>query len=990
MRISRIALVVVAIISGLDPGSAQSSGAESDRESLRIFLQGALPAQPAFNLSGSPCRWPGVSCSDTDSRVTRIDWQGWELRGSIPQDSIGRLDSLLYLNLYNNSISGTLPPDLWDLPQLQYLNLSRNLLQGSMSIALGRPSGLFFLDLSQNHLAGQIPPSIGLLKSLVMLNLSRNDFQDLVPGAIFGCSFLRTLDLSYNRISGVFPSGLSHLVQLQALYLNNNMLSGMVPPETSRLHYLAVLDLSENHFTGPFPRVDGLRKLEVLNISGNFLGGTIPTGTFRIPGLRKFSARSNFFVGSLPTPSLMHSTLSYIDLGQNNLSGNVSVGIWSMNSVETLRLDGNSLSGLLPSQVGAALKELDLKNNEFSGPVSSDLGAFQSLAYLDLSTNRLSGPLPEKLTGFPSLVHLGLDNNPFVESRFPKLQELKKLEYLNLSATQLTGGIPEEIGNLQTLKQLDLSHNELNGTLPESLGSLVGLTSLDMSYNQLNGSIPNSMARLTQLQHLNFSYNDLSGDVPGWPFMLPSGLLGNKGLCGRVLNVPCPREIVPSSGHSPSDNSEHNIRDSPHRRHLRVAVIVGIVTGSAAAILCVVAGLCYCRGSVKVFNKKQEPTKEERFISMSGPFSSEMDPSVWAAGVRDPHTIPVVMFEKPLLNLTFSDLVQATANFSKDAQVPDGGCGPVFQGVLPGGIHVAVKILGEGIPSEDVASACAQLAAIGRLKHPNVVPLLGYCMVGVERLLVYDYVQDGGDLYGRLHELPEGMPNTEDWSTDTWEHGQEGTTNAAVLAVLPWSVRHRVALCTARALAFLHHGCSPPVVHGDVKASNVLLDAECEARLAGTGLAQLVEIGTGEAGYVPPEFGSSSSNAGNNNSNSNSGSSREMSPKADVYSFGVVLLELVTGKRPVGDDYPGGHGNQGGVVQWTRWLVKEKRGFKALDVRVMQGDEDMTEMLEALRVAYLCTAETPSKRPTMQQVVGLLKDLRPSTSISGELVGGSF
>ncbi|EFJ10083.1 hypothetical protein SELMODRAFT_128877 [Selaginella moellendorffii] len=860
MRISRIALVVVAIISGLDPGSAQSSGAESDRESLRIFLQGALPAQPAFNLSGSPCRWPGVSCSDTDSRVTRIDWQGWELRGSIPQDSIGRLDSLLYLNLYNNSISGTLPPDLWDLPQLQYLNLSRNLLQGSMSIALGRPSGLFFLDLSQNHLAGQIPPSIGLLKSLVMLNLSRNDFQDLVPGAIFGCSFLRTLDLSYNRISGVFPSGLSHLVQLQALYLNNNMLR------------------------------------------------------------------------------------------------NVSVGIWSMNSVETLRLDGNSLSGLLPSQVGAALKELDLKNNEFSGPVSSDLGAFQSLAYLDLSTNRLSGPLPEKLTGFPSLVHLGLDNNPFVESRFPKLQELKKLEYLNLSATQLTGGIPEEIGNLQTLKQLDLSHNELNGTLPESLGSLVGLTSLDMSYNQLNGSIPNSMARLTQLQHLNFSYNDL----------------------------------IPSSGHSPSDNSEHNIRDSPHRRHLRVAVIVGIVTGSAAAILCVVAGLCYCRGSVKVFNKKQEPTKEERFISMSGPFSSEMDPSVWAAGVRDPHTIPVVMFEKPLLNLTFSDLVQATANFSKDAQVPDGGCGPVFQGVLPGGIHVAVKILGEGIPSEDVASACAQLAAIGRLKHPNVVPLLGYCMVGVERLLVYDYVQDGGDLYGRLHELPEGMPNTEDWSTDTWEHGQEGTTNAAVLAVLPWSVRHRVALCTARALAFLHHGCSPPVVHGDVKASNVLLDAECEARLAGTGLAQLVEIGTGEAGYVPPEFGSSSSNAGNNNSNSNSGSSREMSPKADVYSFGVVLLELVTGKRPVGDDYPGGHGNQGGVVQWTRWLVKEKRGFKALDVRVMQGDEDMTEMLEALRVAYLCTAETPSKRPTMQQVVGLLKDLRPSTSISGELVGGSF
>ncbi len=138
-----------------------------------------------------------------------------------------------------------------------------------------------------------------------------------------------------------------------------------------------------------------------------------------------------------------------------------------------------------------------------------------------------------------------------------------------------------------------------------------------------------------------------------------------------------------------------------------------------------------------------------------GPMSFESDPSTWATSVKHPGSIPVVMFEKPLLNLTFSDLLQATLNFHKDAQITEGGCGPVYMGVLsPGDIKIAVKVLFEGGPVNPIERA-AQLEALGKVKHPNLVPLVGYSMVNEKRILIYEFMENG-NLYHHLHELPEG------------------------------------------------------------------------------------------------------------------------------------------------------------------------------------------------------------------------------------------
>lgn len=820
------------------------------------FLQ-KMGVTKVHNFSAHFCSWQGVGCDSKDEIVVNLTATSFGLSGVIPDNTIGKLTKLKYLDLSNNKLTG-LPSDIWSLGSLKYLNLSHNHISGDLSSNIGNFGGLEIMDFSVNNFSGKIPDAISSLSSLHSLNLSKNLFDSEIPSGILGCHSLESLDLSENRLTG-FPNDFG-----------------------STFHKLKFLNLAENEILGKDSDFSRMGSITHINISGNLFKGSV-VGLFEGP-------------------------LEVIDLSRNQFDGHIS-------------------------QVN------------FSSSFN-----WSHLVYLDLSENHLSGGIIRELKNARNLLYLNLADNRFSHQEFPQTDMLSSLEYLNLSGTSLIGQIPQELSLLSRLKILDISKNHLSKRIPPM--SNRNLLVLDVSYNNLTGDIPLPLVEiLPRMERFNFSYNNLTLCATEFsPKTLLSAFIGSSNGCPIAAN--------PALFH----------KKAPKHRGLKLALAL---TFSMVFLLLGLLFLAFgCRRKTTIWAVKQNSYKEEQTIS--GPFSFQTDSTTWVADVKQANSVPVVIFEKPLLNFTFADLLSATSNFDRGTLLAEGRFGPVYRGFLPGGIHVAVKVLVHGSTMTD-HEAARELEYLGRIKHPNLVPLTGYCLAGEQRIAIYDYMENG-NLQNLLHDLPLGVrTTTEDWSTDTWEEEDDNNSiqNVGSEGLLTtWRFRHKIALGTARALAFLHHGCSPPIIHRDVKASSVYLDMNLEPRLSDFGLAKIFgtgpedEITRGSPGYIPPEF-----------LHPESSSPKYPTPKSDVYGFGVILFELVTGKKPVEDDYP--QHNDGNLVGWVRGLVRNNEGSRVIDPKI-HGTASQTQILEALKIGYLCTAEVPAKRPSMHQVVGLLKDIEPA------------
>ncbi|KAD3641957.1 hypothetical protein E3N88_31181 [Mikania micrantha] len=283
---------------------------------------------------------------------------------------------------------------------------------------------------------------------------------------------------------------------------------------------------------------------------------------------------------------------------------------------------------------------------------------------------------------------------------------------------------------------------------------------------------------------------------------------------------------------------------------------------------------------------------------------------------------------------TLRDLEQATHRFSNENVIGEGGYGVVYKGSLINGTEVAVKKLLNNLGQAEKEFR-VEVEAIGHVRHKNLVRLLGYCMEGTQRMLVYEYV-DNGNLEQWLHG-------------DTQECG-----------VLTWEARMKVLLGIAKALAYLHEAIEPKVVHRDIKSSNILIDHDFNGKLSDFGLAKLLDSGEshintrvmGTFGYVAPEY-------------ANTGMLNE---KSDIYSFGVLLLEAVTGRDPV--DY-NRVATEVNLVEWLKMMVGNRRAEEVVDPNL--DPKPSTHALKrALLVALRCVDPDSGKRPKMSQVVRML------------------
>ncbi|GAB4845764.1 hypothetical protein Ancab_039173 [Ancistrocladus abbreviatus] len=826
------------------------------------------------------------------------------ISGFLPS-TVGHLKKLETLAIYTALLSGQIPPELGDCTNLHNIYLYENSLNGAIPRQLGKLRNLQNLLLWQNNLVGAIPPEIGNCTNLQVIDISMNSLTGSIPETIGNLWLLEELQLSVNLISGQIPSEIGNCRNMTHIEIDNNQISGDIPSEISQLGNLSLLFLWQNKLEGEIPpSLSSCKYLEAVDLSFNGLTGSIPKGIFQLQNLNKLLILSNNLSGQIPPEIGQCSSLVRFRASDNKFTGSIPPEIGNLKSLDFLDLGSNRITGFIPEEISGCrnLTFLDLHSNSIPGVLPQSFSKLISLQFIDVSDNLIGGELSTNLGSLSSLTKLVLGKNRFTGSIPSQLSSCSKLQLIDLSKNGLSGEIPSSLGKIPSLEiALNLSWNHLSGEIPTEFSRLSKLGVLDLSHNQLSGSLL-SLSNLQNLVVLNISYNNFSGHVPDTAFFskLPISMLeGNSDLC------------FIGSRHCAAD--KHGVSDG-RMTGARVAMVVLLCTATTlllAAVYIILAAKRLRRGA-------HDGVECDNDVEMGPPWE-------------------VTLYQK--LDLSIADVPRC---LTPTNVIGRGRSGVVYRVTLPGGFTIAAK----KFKLSDKYSAAAfssEIATLARIRHRNIVRLLGWAANRKSKLLFYDYLPNG-TLGALLHDgCGEGV-------------------------AMEWDARFKIALGVAEGLAYLHHDSVPAIVHRDVKAHNILLGDRYEACLADFGLARLAEDQNGSFsmnpqlagsyGYIAPEYACT----------------LKITVKCDVYSYGVVLLELITGKKPVDPSFPD---NQH-VIQWVREHLKNKRDPVDIIDAKLQGhpDTQIQEMLQALGISLLCTSNRAEDRPTMKDVAVLLREIR--------------
>ncbi|XP_078438550.1 putative LRR receptor-like serine/threonine-protein kinase At1g56130 [Wolffia australiana] len=861
------------------------------------------------------------------------------------------------LKVYAINVAGPIPEELQNLTYLTEINFDQNYLTGPVPTFLGRLTALQRLSFGINGLSGPLPREMGLLTNLVLIGMGSNNFTGPIPTEFGNLINLEEIYMDSSGLSGEIPASFSNLTKLRTVWASDNNFTGKIPDFFGSFINLQDLRFQGNSFQGPIPSTfSQLNRLRSLRI------GDIVEGSSTLDFLQNFTSLTTLVIrnakisDSLPSNFSQYSSLLHLDLSFNNITGEIPQSLLNLNSLQFLFLGNNSLSGALPAQKRSTLQTIDLSYNQLSGGLPSwvsdnnlRLNLVANNFSLNASSNSFLRPGFECLQqnipcnrGSPIYSSFGVNcggrrsitasNDVVYESDSEDVSTASY--YVNPSrnwAISTVGRFADATSPNYTWSLL----NQFTNTLDTELYQTARLSPSSLRYYGLgleNGNYTvtlryaeTAFPETREWQTFGRRFFDvyIQGVLREKDFNIRreaggSFLAVDKTYRAQVTNnflevhffwagkgtccIPTQGFYGPAvSAISATPNFTPTVRAPSPPSKSKTGLIVGIVVGISALFLVAGVVVCFIRARRR---RLSEPDDEDlKAISATADIFS------------------------------YSELKAATHDFSAENKLGEGGFGPVFKGTLADGKEVAVKQLSVR-SRQGKQEFVAEIATISAVQHRSLVKLFGCCVEGEHRLLVYEYLPNGS-----LDHILFGEGKKKHF--------------------LDWPAQMKFCVGTARGLAYLHEESRARIVHRDIKAANILLDADLNPKISDFGLAKLYDdkmthISTriaGTRGYMAPEYALRG----------------HLTEKVDVYSFGVLALEIISGRLNADTSFAP---DKIFLLDLAWRLHDSGQDLELMDPALTDYDEEEAKAM--IGVALLCTQSALTQRPSMSRVVAML------------------